>query len=297
MPAAYSSEFIAVNGTTLHFLRWRSLAPPLLIVHGNTHCGGVYAPLAERLAADFDVIALDLRGHGLSDRPATYSWCDFRADLVEMIEKLDLRDLLLVCHSRGGGICLLAASALPARVRGVVAYEPTTPLQMAAQPGASPQALRERARGLMQRAASRRSTFASREEMYRHFQGRGAFAGWRDEYLRAFVEHGAVEREGGGVELASPVAVEGALYQAMVELGPWSRLGECPVPVLAVFGELSGRLTPGQDPVAVLRPLFPRIGVRVLPGCTHSGPMERPDLFEETIRAFVASLATPEGIQ
>jgi hypothetical protein len=50
------------------------------------------------------------------------------------------------------------------------------------------------------RAQNRRSTFPSRDEVYRHFKGRGAFKDWQDEYLRAFVQHCATETESGEVD-------------------------------------------------------------------------------------------------
>src|SRR5687767_4893473 len=106
---SYRSEFLEVNGVRIHYLRWRSDKPPILIVHGNTHCGGVYAPLAERLSSDFDVIAMDLRGHGLSDKADTYSWAALRDDCLGIIDQLDLKDLAFVAHSRGGGAALLSA--------------------------------------------------------------------------------------------------------------------------------------------------------------------------------------------
>lgn len=286
----YESKFIDCDGVVLHYLHWAGHGPPVVILHGNTHCGGVYAPLAARLASDFEVLAVDLRGHGLSDKPADYSWTAFRSDILSLLEQRDLRDVLLVAHSRGGGIALLTACAAPSRVRGVVAYEPTTPLNVAREAGAPSGVSPERAQRLVAQVEGRRSRFSGREEMFRHFKGRGAFRDWREEYLRAFVQHGAIASEDGGVELASPVRVEQALYLAMVGVAPWDALSPCDVPVLAAFGDRSGRMTPGQDPVAKLRAVFPRIESRVLPGCSHSGPMEHPELFEAAIRDFAARL-------
>jgi pimeloyl-ACP methyl ester carboxylesterase len=54
MSAESVSRFIDGDGTRLHYLHWESSGPPILIIHGNTHAGGVYAPLAARLASDFE---------------------------------------------------------------------------------------------------------------------------------------------------------------------------------------------------------------------------------------------------
>jgi pimeloyl-ACP methyl ester carboxylesterase len=132
--------------------------------------------------------------------------------------------------------------------------------------------------------------FESREEVYRHFRQRGAFAGWREEYFRAFVEHGVVERAGGGVELASPTWVEAQLYDAMRDVSVWREIRDCQTPILLVYGERGGRAGEGRDPASAVRPLFPRCEVAVMGECTHSGPMERPAVFEGLIREFAGRM-------
>ena len=281
----YSSNFIDVKGTRLHYLHWQSGGPPVLFIHGNTHCGGVYAPLAEKLAPEFSVVALDLRGHGQSDKPGPYSWAALRDDAAGLIDALGLDDLLIVCHSRGGGVGLLAAAARADSVRGVVAYEPNVPLQHWHVESAE-----ERTAQLMERAKRRRDSFPSREEMYKHFKGRGAFKDWQDEYLRAYVEHGSLDAADGTVTFASPTSVEALFYGETFNLEEWNKIHDCAVPVLAIFGEDGGRVISGQDPVAALRTIFKTVDLKVLPHSTHSGPMEHPGEFEQMIRDFAATL-------
>jgi pimeloyl-ACP methyl ester carboxylesterase len=278
---SYESKFLEVNGVRLHYLEWQSDRPPLLIIHGNGHCGGVFAPLAERLADEFRVLTLDLRGHGLSDRPGVYTWASFRDDVASFIDSLDLQDLLLVAHSRGGGLALLAAAERAERVRGVVAYEPTMPQTVS---------LQSRLPELVQRTLNRRASFASREEMYDHFRNRGAFKGWRDDFVRAYVQHGAIETEDGRVELANPPDVEALMAETMLDGTEWARIDACQMPVLAVYGERNARLREGDDPVATLRRYFPNTTLRIQADSTHSGIMEQPDVFAASIREFASGL-------
>jgi len=281
MHVSYESKFIEVNGVRLHYLEWPSEKLPLLIIHGNGHSGGVFAPLAERLAGEFRVFTLDLRGHGLSDRPGVYTWASFRHDVTSFMDRLDLQNLLFVAHSRGGGLALLAAAERPERVRGVVAYEPTMP-QTAS--------LRSRLPELVERTLNRRSSFASRAEMYNHFRNRGAFKDWQDEFVRAYVQHGAIETEDGRVELANPPEVEALMAETMLDGTEWARIDACHVPVLAVYGERNARLREGDDPVATLRGYFPNTTMRIQSDSTHSGIMEHPDIFAASVRRFAAEL-------
>src|SRR5688500_7110769 len=67
-----SSGYVTVDGVRIHYLRWGDGPSTIVVLHPNSHCAGVWTPLAERLAGDeFTVIAVDLRGHGASDKPAT----------------------------------------------------------------------------------------------------------------------------------------------------------------------------------------------------------------------------------
>ena len=65
----------ADTGDRLHFLDWgsgavdRSQLPPLLLIHGLGSTSWIWTPIARRLRALTHVVALDLRGHGLSDSP------------------------------------------------------------------------------------------------------------------------------------------------------------------------------------------------------------------------------------
>jgi pimeloyl-ACP methyl ester carboxylesterase len=92
------------------------------------------------------------------------------------------------------------------------------------------------------------------------------------------------------VELASPTRVEVLLYQEITNTTEWDKLPRSEIPVLAIYGELGGRLGPGRDPVAYIRRFYTNVQTRLLPGATHSGPMEFPDEFERMVREFIASL-------
>ena len=278
------SGYADVGGVRLHFLRWGAGGRSLVLMHGNSHCAGVWAPIAPGLAeAGFQVTAVDLRGHGESDKPAGgYDWATLRDDLVGLMEALDLRDALIVAHSRGGGVSLLASAAARERVAGAVVYEPTLPVPAGAIAGG---------RGrLVERALDRRSEFPSRQAAVEHYRRRDAFRLWDEAVLRAYVEHGTAEREDRTVELRCPRHVEAALYEAMFEVGPWEGLSRPDLPLLVVFGERSGRAGEGRDPAARLRPMFPRVEARIMAGATHFGPMEQPEAFATIVREFAGSL-------
>lgn len=282
------SNYLEVNGVRLHYLRAGAGPRAIVLTHGNSHCGGVWAPLVEALAGDeFTVIAPDLRGHGWADKPeGGYDWASLRDDLVGLVTALDLRDVLYVGHSRGGGVSLLAAAATRDRARGALVFEPTAPVRAGSEgrPAAIPEP--PRIAEVAERALRRRETFPSQAEFVARYRAQDAFREWREDYFAAFVAYGSVTREDGSVELCVPPSVAARLFEATFGFDAWRAAPVTDLPVLLLYGERSGRLGPDRDPVAGLRTIFPACTQRVVPDATHTGPMEQPALFEQILREF-----------
>ena len=58
-----------VNGLKLHYTRTGGAKPPVVLAHGFSDDGLCWTPVAEALAADYDVVMVDARGHGRSAAP------------------------------------------------------------------------------------------------------------------------------------------------------------------------------------------------------------------------------------
>ncbi|MGD9893072.1 MAG: alpha/beta fold hydrolase [Dehalococcoidia bacterium] len=287
---AIEDGYCDVNGARLHYLRAGTGPRAIVLSHGNSHCGGVWAPLVEALAGDqFTVVALDLRGHGWSEKTEEgYSWAGLRDDLVGVVRALDFQDVFYVGHSRGGGVSLLAAAATPDITRGVVVYEPTVPVQPGPSGEPAPVTPPARAAEMADRALRRREVFPSRDELMTYYRSRDGFREWRDDYFQSFIEYGSSAREDGAVELCMPPRSAAKLFEATYGFDAW-RDTSCPdLPVLVLFGGRSGRVVDGRDPAAGIRTMFPRCESRIIAGATHTGPMEQPELFEQIVRERIA---------
>ena len=64
----YQDGWVAVDGLRVHYTEWgKPTAPPVLLLHGlNVQCH-TWDPIAHKLAEEFHVYAMDLRGHGDTD--------------------------------------------------------------------------------------------------------------------------------------------------------------------------------------------------------------------------------------
>ena len=69
-PSGFRTQEIATNGTVLH-VRVGGSGPAVVLLHGYGETGDMWAPLARDLMRDHTVIVPDLRGMGLSAKPAS----------------------------------------------------------------------------------------------------------------------------------------------------------------------------------------------------------------------------------
>jgi pimeloyl-ACP methyl ester carboxylesterase len=118
------------NGLTLVGLEWgEEGAPPVLALHGWLDNAASFSRLAPLLTGRH-VIALDLTGHGRSDRrspDAGYQIWDDLPELLAVVDELGWEQFDLVGHSRGAIISALFAAALPERVGRLVMLDALMP--------------------------------------------------------------------------------------------------------------------------------------------------------------------------
>ncbi|HEY3115068.1 MAG TPA: alpha/beta hydrolase, partial [Gemmatimonadaceae bacterium] len=110
------------SGTTIRVVeRGDPSLPPILLVHGWGCSAYVFRRIMPALAdAGFRAIAIDLKGHGLSDKPLAaneYTIESLVEHLREILDALGLDNPALAGHSLGGSLIYHFASRYPERVR------------------------------------------------------------------------------------------------------------------------------------------------------------------------------------
>ncbi|EDM78620.1 putative hydrolase [Plesiocystis pacifica SIR-1] len=106
-------------------------ARPILSMHGWLDNAASFDGLAPRLCAAMDlrIVALDLPGHGLSDRKlGHYHFIDWPADALAAADALGWPSFTLMSHSMGAGISTLIAGAVPKRVDQLILLDGLGPL-------------------------------------------------------------------------------------------------------------------------------------------------------------------------
>jgi len=113
-------QFKSRDGARLAYAQAGSGGPPILLVHGMQCRHGHMAPLMKHLSRRHRVVAVDLRGHGESDKPeSAYSNDEFGDDLVFLCQELGLVRPIGIGHSFGGSTLLALADRDPDYLGGL----------------------------------------------------------------------------------------------------------------------------------------------------------------------------------
>lgn len=119
LPAPDGAD-VVVDGVRVHYREWGSAGPAVVLVHGFAESTVSWQPVAELLAVDHHVVALDLAGFGYTDYSGKYSTEDEAALVVGLIKHLRLDRPVLVGHSMGASVVGRVALDQPQLIGGVV---------------------------------------------------------------------------------------------------------------------------------------------------------------------------------
>jgi N-formylmaleamate deformylase len=115
-----------LDGFRLAYREWgsSSATDAVVLIHGITSSSLSWVRVAPELADRYRVVAMDLKGHGDSARPAGgYRLADQAAEVDALCEALGLASPIVIGHSWGGAVALVLATST-ARVRRLVLEDP-----------------------------------------------------------------------------------------------------------------------------------------------------------------------------
>jgi pimeloyl-ACP methyl ester carboxylesterase len=126
-PASFTTRDVATNGTTLH-VRQGGTGPAVVLLHGYGETGDMWVPLATQLARDHRVIVPDLRGLGLSAKPAGgFDKKTQAEDVAGVMAALGVAQADVVAHDIGNMVAFQLAARHPDSVRRLVLIDAPVP--------------------------------------------------------------------------------------------------------------------------------------------------------------------------
>jgi pimeloyl-ACP methyl ester carboxylesterase len=272
--AASTSHFVEVNGVKLHYLDYGTAGRrPILCVHGGAAHAHWFDFVASGLTPDHHVIAMDLRGHGDSAwaEPHTYSWQTFSEDVNALVEKLDLRDYVLIGHSMGGMVSLVHAATHPGRIGGLVIVDSVMLMPMD--------------RVTKMRAFGERPSkgYATQEELvarYRLEGGEKQMAA--PEVLQRMAMYSSRQAADGRWQHKADRGVY-ANFQQIAGVPLWEKVT---VPALVIRGgEHSPRFTP--EVLTEIRTRAPQVQMAEVPASDHHVTLDNPQGFVDVVQKFL----------
>jgi pimeloyl-ACP methyl ester carboxylesterase len=126
-PPDFGLKDIGSNGTTIH-VRSGGAGPAVVLLHGYGETGDMWAPMALDLARDHTVVVPDLRGMGLSAKPAGgFDKKNQAVDIAGVLDTLKIDRAGLVTHDIGNMVGYAFAAQYSARVTRFVLIDAPIP--------------------------------------------------------------------------------------------------------------------------------------------------------------------------
>lgn len=242
--------------------------PDLLLLHATGFHGRTWLPVGERLRGHFHALAVDERAHGDSGLAPGVSldWRDMAADVLEVIDAMDLGRPLGAGHSCGATLVLLAEEARPGTFSALYCFEP---IMATADDPPPPQD-----NAMAAAARRRREVFASRDAAFALFAGKPPLSALSADVLEAYVNFGFDDLADGTVRLKCRAGDEARTYEHGLSHDAYRRLGEVTCRVTLACGERTD--TVGLAALEALAARLPDARTEVLPDLGHLGPLEDP---------------------
>ena len=274
-PSSYTDRFVDAGGLKLHYQDFgkghdTEGRPVMLCMHGGAATGHWFDFVAAGFTPDFQVLALDQRGHGDSawaDPPA-YSYHDYASDIDKVAAKLDLRDFVLVGHSMGGMVSLVYAATYPGRLKKLVIVDSSIKLS------------EERLASMRDVGMRTGSSYATREELVARYRLRPPGTLASPEVVRHIAGYSARQFPDGWRHKFDRSVY--ATRESLDGLPFWDRVK---VPALLVKGGRSPRITP--QIFAEVKARAPQVELAEVADSDHHVTLDNPSGFVSAVKPFL----------
>ncbi|MEO5809282.1 MAG: alpha/beta hydrolase [Sphingomicrobium sp.] len=271
MAAWQDKYWNSADGLRLHYRDYPGPhdRPPLLCIPGLMRNAADFEPYADHVAGQWRVIAVDLRGRGLSEydpKPERYAPTVYAADLIKLLDQLGIADAVFVGTSLGGLMTMFMATNDGERIAGALLND--------IGPDIDDEGL-----DLIGAYVGKDARYASWDEVVAALRQRNAdkFPKWDDATWHRFARRIGQEADGTfgfAYDMAIAQNFQRSRTSAPFDAWPlWRALAGRPVTVL--HGELSDLLS-----TATTRRMaeeVPEAEVVVVPDVGHTPNLEEPE--------------------
>lgn len=257
------AKIVHVNDVELNVVDIGDGIPALVFLHYWGGSSRTWMPVMERLVGTNRCVAIDFRGWGQSSKEARdYGLHTLADDVIGVVEKLALKEFVILGHSMGGKVAQIVAARQPKGLRGLILFGPAPPAPMTVP--------EDQRKGYIGLYDSREGA----EMVIRNLTPHSLPDAVREQIIEDSM------RGSPGAKRAWPL--EGMIADIREEAA------KIVVPVHIIAGG-----DDGVEPEASLRAAFGKwvrdVKFVVLPGVGHIAPLEAPSKLADTIRSALNS--------
>ena len=280
---------LTIDGLRLHLRDWGGPAAPpqILLVHGLASNARIWDLLVPLLAPNFRLVAIDQRGHGLSDTPDHgYDLATIAGDLAGAIGALGWSRPLVVGHSWGAHVALQLAADHPDLPAGIVLLDGGTNELASVMPLAE----------TLERLAPPRLAGTPRAEFLERLRGRSTIGVFSQAAEEAIMGNFAIDAED---RIAPHLTYENHLkiVRGMWEQRPTQLFAHVTCPTLIIPAELPPAdqsavewIDRKRRAVAVAEASIPHARVVWAHDTIHDVQLQRPEWLASELAVFAQSL-------
>ena len=268
--------------------------PGFQFAHATGFNALTYKELLEPLSDNFNVRAVDARGHGFTKLKANpqdmYDWkiyCDDLIKSVQLFVEKTQKPIILSGHSMGAASAIQVAAIRPDLVSGLVLVDPvlmTNKIKVIFKIGRKYPLFKNFPiikQGMMMSEATkkRRRYWKNKEEIFNSYKNKLIFKTWTETTIRNYIE-GGTELIGDETRLTCDPLWEAATFSSWKHdaMGLIDKLN-CPITLLQAEFNSTAR---GNGPIKLMQQ--DKLGVhKIVKGSTHFLPMEFPNIIKEEI--------------
>jgi pimeloyl-ACP methyl ester carboxylesterase len=275
------------DGARLHLRSWPHRQDPgwdeaIVFLHGFGEGGFVWDDVISRRVGHTPCMALDLRGHGDSDRAmdGKYDAALFTSDLVAVVKKLGIRRLVIVGHSMGADVAIRASAELHSRLAGLVVVD------------YGPETNEEGRRRVREDFESSLRAYASAADYQRYLASKRFLSS--PQSLAHFALHATRK----GADDFFYLKADSALTNGLTDRDPqalWTLLGKIACPTLLVRGTGSAVLSLAT--AHRMASSMQRCTLKQVDIAGHAVMLDNPDGFAAAVMPFLAQYARAPLVQ
>lgn len=259
-PSKAESHFAQLDGMRVHYQNYGKGKEAIVFVHGWTCNANFWKANIPAFTSSSRVIAIDLPGHGESDKPqTTYSMDLFARAINAVMQDAKVERVVLIGHSMGTPVIRQFYRLYPAKTRALVIVDG----------GLKQMGTKESMKQFLE---------PFRQPDYKQHADRMV------TYLTQGMKDQAVASEVKTAMLSAPQHVMVSAFEEMLNPEIWKEQDKINVPTLALMA-----VNPNwnSEYEKYVRDLVPNVDYQVWPGVSHFLMMDEPQKFNETVMAFL----------